>query len=45
MIIKVGGGLDPLGPMGVYVYDKIYGNNFIKQHSETVMVRNYQNGD
>ena len=24
---------------------KIYGNNFIKQHSETVMVRNYQNAD
>jgi len=45
MIVKVGGGLEPLGPIGVYVYDKIYGNNFIKQHSETVMDRNYQNRD
>jgi len=25
--------------------NKIYGCNFIKQHSETVMVRNYQNAD
>ena len=24
---------------------KIYGSNFIKQHSETVMVLNYQNAD
>ena len=25
--------------------DKIYGSNFIKQHSETVMIWNYQNAD
>jgi len=29
-----------------YIFlNKIYGNNFIKQHSETVMVLNYQNAD
>jgi len=27
----------------IYLSNKIYGNNFIKQHSETVMVWNYQN--
>jgi len=27
----------------IYFSNKIYGNNFIKQHSETVMVWNYQN--
>jgi len=35
-------------PMLKYKYifaDKIYGSNFIKQHSETVMVWNYQNAD
>ena len=35
-------------PMLKYRYiflNKIYGNNFIKQHSETVMVLNYQNAD
>jgi len=25
--------------------NKIYGGNFIKQHSETVIVRNQQNAD
>ena len=29
----------------IYFSNKIYGNNFIKQHSETVMVWNYQNAD
>jgi len=28
-----------------HILNKIYGNNFIKQHSETVMVWNYQNAD
>jgi len=29
----------------VYFSNKIYGSNFIKQHSDTVMVWNYQNAD
>ena len=29
----------------IYFSNKIYGSNFIKQHSETVMVLNYQNAD
>jgi len=29
----------------VYFSNKIYGSDFIKQHSETVMVWNYQNAD
>jgi len=29
----------------IYFSNKIYGSNFIKRHSETVMVRNYQNAD
>ena len=29
----------------IYFSNKIYGRNFIKQHSETVMVLNYQNAD
>jgi len=29
----------------IYFSNKKYGSNFIKQHSETVMVRNYQNAD
>jgi len=29
----------------IYFSNKIYGRNFIKQHSETVMVWNYQNDD
>ena len=28
-----------------YFSNKIYGSNFSKQHSETVMVSNYQNAD
>jgi len=31
--------------ISIYFFNKIYGNNFIKQHSETVMVLNYQNAD
>ena len=31
--------------ISIYFLNKIYGNNFIKQHSETVMVLNYQNAD
>ena len=31
--------------MKIYFPNKIYGSNFIKQHSETVMVWNYQNAD
>ena len=31
--------------MLIYFSNKIYGSNFIKQHSETVMVWNYQNAD
>jgi len=29
----------------LYFYSKIYGSNFIKQHSETVIVWNYRNAD
>ena len=29
----------------MYFSNKIYGCNFIKQHSETVVIRNYQNAD
>ena len=29
----------------IYFWNKIYGSNFIKQHSETVVVWNYQNAD
>ena len=29
----------------VYFFNKIYGSNFTKQHSETVIVRKYQNAD
>ena len=29
----------------IYFSNKMYGNNFIKQHSETVPVRSYQNAD
>ena len=29
----------------IYFLNKIYGSNFIKQHSETVVVRKYQNAD
>jgi len=29
----------------IYLSNKICGNNFIKQHSETVMIWNYQNAD
>jgi len=29
----------------IYFSNKIYGSNFIKQHSETIMVLNYQNAD
>ena len=29
----------------IYFLNKIYGSNFIKQHSETVIVRKYQNAD
>ena len=32
-------------PDGVYFSHKMYGSNFNKQHSETVMVGNYQNAD
>ena len=40
----------PGWPLSVLKYkylfsNKTYGSNFIKQHSETVMVRNYQNAD
>jgi len=28
-----------------YFSNKIYGRSFIKHHSETVMVRNYENAD
>ena len=31
--------------MLIYYSNKIHGSNFVKQHSETVMVRNYQNVD
>jgi len=37
MIIKVGGGLEPLGPIGVYAYA-----NNTKKHS-TAFCHNYQN--
>jgi len=29
----------------IYFSNKTYGRNFIKQHTETVMVSNYQNAD
>jgi len=29
----------------IYFWNKIYGSNFIEQHSETVMVWNYRNAD
>jgi len=31
--------------MLIYFSNKIYGSNFIKQHSETIMVSKYQNAD
>jgi len=31
--------------MLIYYSNKIHGSNFVKQHSETVVVRNYQNVD
>ena len=31
--------------LNIYFSNKLYGSNFIKQHSETVMVWNYQNSD
>ena len=31
--------------ISIYVSNKIYGNNFIKQHTETVSVLNEQNAD
>jgi len=37
--------LFPIPKILIYFSNKIYGSNFIKQHSETVMVRNYQNAD
>jgi len=35
----------PFPVLNVYFSNKTYGSNFIKQHSETVMVWNYQNAD
>jgi len=31
--------------MLIYYSNKIHGSNFVKRHSETVVVRNYQNVD
>jgi len=34
-----------IGKILICFSNKIYGSSFIKQHSETVMVLNYQNAD